>query len=165
MAAKVALTSLLVFLGSLLITGVFFVVSQYFQTQLEQTETEIASLESELSTYSDVYTRLARMGQQLDSIEQILGNQRFARQKLEIFIDLVDSGLLQVTNVGFGGAMNPLEFEFSGRVTSAADFNRFNQYMKNKAEREEFQTVTLASLNRSGDRVYTFRYLIRFKSN
>ena len=162
--AKLLMTSIGISFVAALITSGMFAASLYFNNQLADTETEISQIETELDTFTDVYVRLAKIGSQLNSVEQILETRLYAEMKLSLFIELVESGIMQIRSVGFGGALRPMEFEVVGTVIDTKEFVQMHDFMKKLAEEKDFNTLTLAAFNRGADGQYSFRYVVRLNT-
>lgn len=163
MAAKITIISFVVVGFAVVLMGSIFFTKRYFLAKLAIAEGEVTALEQELDSYTDVYTRMAQINQQLSVIDQIINTRDFAKKKLDIFINLAGSGKLEIRNVGFGGALNPLELEVAGVVSGINEFNQLNTYMRDLAQEKDFESVTLVAMNRTLEKSFNFRYLIKFK--
>lgn len=163
-SVKILMVSLVVSLVSLSTAGIIYAVNFYYSNLLSQTESELASIERDLDSYSDVYLRLGQLQEQLTSVDQILNTRLYAEIKLDLFVQLVQSGLMQIRSVGFGGALNPMEFEVVGSVSNTKEFVTLHSYMRNLAETQNFNTLTLAAFSVAGDGQYSFRYVVRLNT-
>lgn len=160
---KINIGSLAVAIVAMFLAGGVFAFNSYTQSRLAETESQLSQLESQLNSYADVFESLQVIIGKLEAVDEILSARALAEEKIELFFEIQNSEHMSVQQVGLGGAVNPFEFEISGRSASMANFVDANTFIKDLDVSHGFKQILLNSLSRNEVGEVYVNYILTLK--
>lgn len=160
LATKYTIFSVAIITLTVVVVGLMMLADQYYIQQLDSTKSQITRVETQLKSYTDVYSRISQLTTQIAAVSALTTSRQFVSQKIDLFIALVESGMLSIQSVGFGGNLSANQLEINGSVDNVGDFVRLNTYMKNFGQEQGLLMVQLISFGRDEAGKYTIKYVL-----
>lgn len=148
----------------LLVVAVVFGIKYWFESQLKQSEAEVAAAERQLSQLKPVADDSAVIARKLEQVALIVGQRETFNAKLDMFFSVFETGI-DLRSAGFGGTGAADSLSLVGRVNNVAEYLDFDAEMVRLVEEKGFSVLQLESLSRGEDKEYRFGYLVSTTSS